>query len=321
MIKLVYPAITDILDGMCAEEKDCMKAILPQEIGSWKKGVVTSDGVWYTRGHFSKNGSFIIKNYLIGGLLWYGHKCMQGGGGGDDIIDDKLYAGTAKSMEGVLVDECYQQAKDEGCVINTVWQYGDSSSAKSVMKHHPAAKVYKCGGHVGRAFSNSLKEGAKKKEFSADVKQKYKEKFPLIETATCKCTRHKSGCGCLSDAFIKGARINHFCVLQQCKDSEQYAKRLRELSQYHCRDIHEWNGGSCDFHSQLICTCGSCGDDEDLNCEGAPYKTKCPLSCEFHWLSFRIECEKRAEEAASVIHPELGRGHSHFCEAHFTVLP
>lgn len=189
------------------------------------------------------------------------------------------------------------------------------------MKHHPAAKVYKCGGHVGRAFSNSLKEAAKKKEFSADVKQKYKEKFPLIEAAKCKCTRHKSGCGCLSDAFIKGAHINHFCVLQQCKDSEQYAKRLRELSQYHCRDIHEWNGGSCDFHSQLICTCGSCGEDEDLNCEGSPYKTKCPLSCEFHRLSFRTECEKRAEEAASVIHPELGRGHSNLCEAHFTVLP
>ena len=141
---------------------------------------------------------------------------LCGGGGGDDIIDHELYAGTAKSMEGVLADECYQQAKDEGCVINTVWQDGDSSSAKSVMKHHPAAKVYKCGGHVGRAFSNSLKEAAKKKEFSADVKQKYKEKFPLIETAKCRCTRHKSGCGCLSDAFIKGARINHFCVLQQC---------------------------------------------------------------------------------------------------------
>ena len=60
------------------------------------------------------------------------------------------------------------------------------------MKDHPAAIVYKCGGHVGRAFSNSLKEAAKKESF-VDVKQKYKEKFPLIETAKCKCTSHKSG--------------------------------------------------------------------------------------------------------------------------------
>ena len=43
--------------------------------------MVTSDGVWHTRGHFSKNGSFIMKNYLTGGLLRYGHKCMRGGGG------------------------------------------------------------------------------------------------------------------------------------------------------------------------------------------------------------------------------------------------
>ena len=40
--------------------------------------------------------------------------------GGDDVIEDELYAVTAKSMEGVLADKCYQQAKDEGCVINSV---------------------------------------------------------------------------------------------------------------------------------------------------------------------------------------------------------
>ena len=96
---------------------------------------------------------------------------------------------------------------------------------------------------------NSLKDPAKKKEYSEDLKQRNKEKFPLIESAKCKCVRrHKSGCGCLSDAFIKGARINYFCVLQQCKDSNQYVKRMSELSQYHCRDIHQWKGGSCDFH-------------------------------------------------------------------------
>ena len=33
------------------------------------------------------------------------------------------------------------------------------------------------------------------------------------------------------------------------------------------------------------------------------------------------ECEKRAEDSEAVIHPELGRGHSNLCEAHFTVLP
>lgn len=140
-------------------------------LGSWKKAVVTSDGVWHTRGHFSKNGSFIKKNYLTGGLLWYGHKCMRG----KDVIDEELYAGTAKSMEGVLAGECYKQAKEEGCHVNTVWQDGDSSSAKSVTEYNSNSKVYKCGGHVGRAHTNNLKEAAKKKGFSNDIAQKFKD--------------------------------------------------------------------------------------------------------------------------------------------------
>ena len=154
IVKLVYPHITAILDEMCEEEKNRMKEKDAAVLGSWKKPVVTSDGVWHTRGHFSKNGSFIIKNYLTGRLLWYGHKCMRG----KDVINEELYAGTAKSMERVLAGECYKQAKEEGCHVNTVWQDGDSSSAKSVTEYHSNSKVYKCGGHVGRAHTNNLKE-------------------------------------------------------------------------------------------------------------------------------------------------------------------
>ena len=53
-------------------------------MGSWNRAVVTSDGVWQTSG---KNGSLIIKNYLSGGLLWFGHKCMKGG---DDVVEEEL---------------------------------------------------------------------------------------------------------------------------------------------------------------------------------------------------------------------------------------
>ena len=69
VIKLVYPHIMQILSEMCTEEKDRMKAMVDGSIGSWKRAIVTLDGFWHTRGHFSKNGSFIIKNYLSGGLL------------------------------------------------------------------------------------------------------------------------------------------------------------------------------------------------------------------------------------------------------------
>ena len=154
-IKLVYPKVTEILNGMCDEEKERMKEMSNGELGSWKRAVVTSDGVWHTRGHFSKNGSFIIKNYLTGGLLWYGHKCMRGK---DGVLEDELFEGTAKSMEGILAEECYKEARDEGCKVEVVWQDGDSSAALAVSKFHKEGKVYKCGGHVGRAHYNKLKE-------------------------------------------------------------------------------------------------------------------------------------------------------------------
>lgn len=173
-IKLGYPHITAILNEMCEEEKQRMKAKEEGELGSWERAVVTSDGVWHTRGHFSKNGSFIIKNYLTGGLLWYGHKCMPGK---DTVVNKELFEGTAKSMEGILAEECYKQAADEGCEVEVVWQDGDSSAAKAISRYHPDGKVFKCGGHVGRAHINQLKEAAKKKEFSADIKRKYRDRF------------------------------------------------------------------------------------------------------------------------------------------------
>ena len=98
--------------------------------------------------------------------------------GKDNVAEEELYEGTAKSMEGTLADECYGQAKNEGCKVKVVWQ------------DHPTGKVHKCGGHVGRVHTNNLKEAAKKKEFSEDVETRHKEKFSEVETAKCKCIQH-----------------------------------------------------------------------------------------------------------------------------------
>ena len=318
VVKLIYPHIHDILTEMCDEEKAQMKRIDSDVLGSWQRAVVTSDGVWHTRGHFSKNGSFIIKNYLTGGLLWFGHKCMRG-----SSEDDDLFLGTAKSMEGILADECYHQAKSEGCNVVVVWQDGDSSSQKSVEKVFGAEprRVFKCGGHVGRAHANNLKDLAKQKVFSAGQITKWKDTFPAVESAKCACKRHSKTCGCLSDAFIQGARLNHFCCLQQCKSPDDYARRMRSLGGHHCKDEHEWADGKCDFHPSTVCSCGKCNQDEEISCEGKAYSTKSVLKCEFHQLAYQTECELRANDAEAVIHPELGRGQSNLCKAHFTVLP
>ena len=231
--------------------------------------------------------------------------------------------GTAKSMEGILADECYHQAKSEGCNVVVVWQDGDSSSQKSVEKVFGAEprRVFKCGGHVGRAHVNNLKDLAKQKVFSAGQITKWKETFPAVESAKCACKRHSKTCGCLSDAFIQGARLNHFCCLQQCKSPDDYARRMRSLGGHHCKDEHEWADGKCDFHPSTVCSCGKCNQDEEISCEGKAYSTKSVLKCEFHQLAYQTECELRANDAEAVIHPELGRGQSNLCEAHFTVLP
>lgn len=75
------------------------------------------------------------------------------------------------------------------------------------------------------------------------------------------------------------------------------------------------------FHDKTICSCGECKDDEDHTCEGKAYITKNIIKCPFHKLAYQIECERRAEDAEAVIHPEMGRGNSNQCEAHFSVLP
>lgn len=83
----------------------------------------------------------------------------------NDVVEDEFFEGRAKSMEGILAEECYKEARDEGCKVEVVWQDGDSSSTKSVQKYHPDEKIFKSGGQS----VNQLKELVKK-EFSADIK-------------------------------------------------------------------------------------------------------------------------------------------------------
>ena len=118
VIKLMYHPMYDIVNKMCEEEKEKMKGLNDMELGSWKRAVVNADGVWHTRGHFSKNGSLAVKNYLTGGLLWFGNKCMRGK---DQVAtEEELFEGTSKSMEGVLADKCYKAPKEEGCEVEVV---------------------------------------------------------------------------------------------------------------------------------------------------------------------------------------------------------
>lgn len=138
--------------------------------------------------------------------------------------------------------------------------------------------------------------------------------FPSVLTLKCKCERHEAGCGSLGDSFLMNAHIYLFCCLQQCDNPQEYARRMRALAEYLVCDTRG-------FHENTVCSCNNCGEDEELQCEEKPYKIKISLTCDYHWLAYRIEWERWAEDAANVIHPTMGRGHSNLCEAHFKVLP
>ena len=263
------------------------------------------------------------RNWLTGALLWYGHAFMRGS---DTIITEELYQGTAKSIEGYLAGVLFEKAKEEGCTIEINWQDQDSSSEKSfcaVYTSETSSRVMKCGGHVGRAHAKALKDLKPKKEFDTGYIAKHKEEFPDVEKVVCCCKgkRHSAKCGCLSDAFIESARRNLFCAITQCgNNATTFDERMRDLGRYHARGIHKWDGGQCDFHPLLVCSCGKCEKD-DMKCPGKEDQSAHVLTCPLHALAYEIECNHRADHAREIIDPELGRGHSNACEATFTVFP
>ena len=88
----------------------------------------------------------------------------------------------------------------------------------------------------------------------------------------------------------------------------------------HARDEHEWEGGQCDFHPLLVCSCKKCDNKEELQCEGKPYKTRAMLKCKFHSLLYEIELHERALQGKQLVHPVLKAGHSNAVEESHNVL-
>ena len=126
-IKLLHPIVNTMITEMCEMAKDEMKVLSPASAGSWQRAITSSDGAWLTRGKFSQNCAFTIRNYMNNSLLYFVHLCMWGKG----IDEDQLYHGTAKGAEGHAADIAFGKAKEEGMMIEVQWQDGDSSSAKA----------------------------------------------------------------------------------------------------------------------------------------------------------------------------------------------
>jgi len=317
-LELMYPHCKAILDGMMQEAKDEMKAMDPSELGSWERAVTCGDAAWLTRGYHSQNCTFHVRNYMNGAVLYCDHCCQRGK---DKVVGD-LFQGTSKSAEGCGASTVFEQAKKEGLKIEVHFEDGDSSSPLSLRQHYPKTQLMLCAGHAARSHEKQLKSLQKRKRFSEE-KKKYRDKYPKVDSAVCHCKQkhaYKRGCGCFSNGFIRQARANFSLALYAAEtDADKFARCMRQLGEHHARGEHEWEGGHCDFHSLKCCSCGKCSDS-DVKCTGKPYKTKSPLKCPFHSLAYQIECNRRASQSNVLVHPIVGKGHTHLVEAAHSVF-
>lgn len=219
-IKLLHPIVGAMVIEMCEMGKNEMKTLNPTTVGSWQRAITTSDGAWLTRGKFSQNCTFMIRNFMNNSLLYFVHLCMRGKGVGQD----QLYSGTAKGAKGHAADIAFRQAKEEGMMIEVQWQDGDSSSAKAFRVHYSdegKSKVMLCGGHVACAHTKHL-EVAKQKSFSETIQDSLKKKFPNVTKVRCHCPkRHRKTGGVFHIVCCKQKLIQKFlqvvCLL--CGDT------------------------------------------------------------------------------------------------------
>ena len=190
VIKLMHPVVKEILDEMTEAAKDMM-SMDQTVVGAWVRAITTSDGVWLTRGYFSKHFTFTLWDYIKKSLLYYMHLCMKGR---DDVIEETLYPGTSKSAEGYAAESVFKQMKDEGGHVETNWQDQDSSSGKSfysVFTDTKTSKLMLCAGHVNRAHTKQLQELSKMKQVTPGFLTKHGKAYPELKEVKCHCMDKK----------------------------------------------------------------------------------------------------------------------------------
>ena len=218
----------------------------------------------------------------------------------DRICDEELWQDTSKLAEGHLAQVLWAKAKE----VAVNWQDADSSSAKGFrhsLSNEQESRIMLCGGHVGRAHWKKIQEIQSKGSFSSAFIALHKKQFPKIASVKCCCagrkhtfvsTRNKPACGCVGPGFIQGAKRNHYCALVHAgNDPEKYREAMLPLGKYHCRNIRQWEGGSCSFHPLFKCSCKKyvvdvSGFYPDRTCSGEPYHSVNVLKCEFHALAY-----------------------------------
>ena len=113
-----------------------------------------------------------------------------------------------------------------GCQVEINWQDSNSSSAKAVQEVFPSAQIMYCAGYVGRAHTHRLLDMQSKKSFTEAFIRLHKD-HPEVAIVKCCCAgkKHSAGCGCITEGFIRSARINYFLACVQADQTLQSMPR------------------------------------------------------------------------------------------------
>ena len=309
-IEKMYGHVKNILDDICLEARQQMKDMDQNKLGSWSRAVTCADAVWLTRGHYSRNCTFTVRNNMTGALLYYYHICQKGK---DKLCNENVYKGTSKSAEGFGADHVFSLMDEDGINVECHIQDGDSTAGNAVLKYFPNCHLLRCGNHVAKNHAVKLDKLRKEKKMTC--------KNGSEVECYCRGKKHATNCGCISQKFIRKAKSSfQMCLTKAGKDPNAFSERLINLALYHYRDVHEWDGGYCDFHPLVVCSCGLCKDQNNLNCAGKPYKAGHILDCPFHSLAYELECREKAALADVLIHPGIGKVTTNMVEASHNVL-
>ena len=135
----IYPYVKNVLDTICLEARQQMKEMDQSTVGSWSRAVTCADAVWLTRGGFSRNCTYTVRNCMTGALLYYHHICQKGK---DNLPEDEeLYPGTSKSAEGYGADYLFNLIQTDGMNVECHIQDGDSTAGSAVSKYFPQCNI------------------------------------------------------------------------------------------------------------------------------------------------------------------------------------
>ena len=113
--------------------------------------------------------------------------------------------------------------------------------------------------HVAKNHAKKLEKLKKMKSMTCDDGSEI----------VCYCSegkKHRTNCGCINEDFIRKAKSTfQMCLTNAGKDPNAFAERIVNLALYHYRDIHQWDGGQCDFHPLVVCSCGLCIDKNNVS--------------------------------------------------------